>query len=107
MCTNQRVCIWCSSDKQMSSYSFVVTTLSWFLSFLCALFTFGGVSFVCDSSPFGQNRKYFFRSLLAVLIGFLLIAVGKFNSLSIGSFDLPLFYFAGIMGLLNTHINNL
>ncbi len=76
-------------------------------SFLGALFSFGGVSFICESSPFGQNRKYFFRSLLAILFGLLLIEVGKFNSLSIGSFDLPLFYFAGIMGLLNTNINNL
>ena len=77
------------------------------LSFLGTLFSFGGVYFVCESFPFWQNRKYFLRSLLAVLLGFLLIAVGKFNSLSIVSFDLPLFYFAGIMGLLNTNINNL
>ena len=75
------------------------------LSFIGSFLLFAVVPFVCESYPFLQNRKYFFRSLLAVFVSLLLIEAGKFNSLSIGLFDMPLYCFASFLGLSNFYIN--
>ena len=75
------------------------------LSLLGSLCLFVGVNFICCSYPFWQNRKYFYRSLSVLILGILLISIGKFNSLSLGLFDLSLYYFSTIMGLLNSYIN--
>ncbi len=87
---------------------FLFSLIGYALVFLGLIGSVGYLIRIFAPRPREINQvKFFIRSVLAITSGYLLINIGKFDTLYLGFYEIEIFWFGIYMGLINVAIKDL